>query len=115
MGVLIDRVGRDLAAQDAGEDVELVVGLSGVDRHGRDVSPRTGARQAQLCNAKAARILRAMASLAPRPSLLKLLFEPLGGLQLVGAAILVWLAGAGYCHGYQRLLTGESPGPWSGA
>ena len=34
-----------------------------------------------------------MASLAPRPSLLKLLFEPLGGLQLVGAAILVWLAG----------------------
>lgn len=56
-----------------------------------------------------------MASLAPRPSLLKLLFEPLGGLQLVGAAILVWLAGAGYCHGYQRLLTGESPGPWSGS
>jgi hypothetical protein len=56
-----------------------------------------------------------MASLAPRPSLLKLLFEPLGGMQLVGAAILVWLAGAGYCHGYQRLLTGESPGPWSGS
>ena len=56
-----------------------------------------------------------MASLAPRPSLLKLLFEPLGGLQLVGAAILVWLAGAGYCHGYQRLLTGKSPAHGPGA
>lgn len=56
-----------------------------------------------------------MASLAPRPNLLKWLFEPLSGLRLVGCGILVWLAGAVYCHGYQWLLTGEETGPWSGS
>jgi hypothetical protein len=56
-----------------------------------------------------------MASLAPKPSLLKVLFEPIRGLPLVAGAIAVWLAGAGYCHGYQQLLAGESPGPWSGS
>lgn len=56
-----------------------------------------------------------MASLAPRPSLFKWLFEPLSGLPLVGAGILVWLAGTVYCHGYQWLLTGEETGPWSGS
>lgn len=56
-----------------------------------------------------------MASLAPTPSLLKVFFEPIRGLALVVCAMAVWLAGAGYCHGYQRLLTGENPGPWSGS
>ncbi len=56
-----------------------------------------------------------MASVAPNPSLLRVLFEPIRGLPLVAGTILVWLAGAGYCHGYQQLLTGENPGPWSGS
>jgi hypothetical protein len=56
-----------------------------------------------------------MASLAPRPSLFRWLFEPLGGRALIGCGILVWLAGAAYCHGYQMLRTGEAPGPWSGS
>ena len=56
-----------------------------------------------------------MASLAPAPSLLKVVFEPIRGFPLVVGAMAVWLAGAGYCHGYQRLLTGEDPGPWSGS
>lgn len=56
-----------------------------------------------------------MASLAPAPSLFRFLFEPLRGAPLVGCAVAVWLAGAGYCHGYQQLLTGEHPGPWSGS
>jgi len=56
-----------------------------------------------------------MASLAHAPSLLKVVFEPIRGVPLVGFAIAVWLAGAGYCHGYQQLLAGENPGPWSGS
>jgi hypothetical protein len=56
-----------------------------------------------------------MASLAPRPSLFRWLFEPLGGASLVGGGIIVWLAGATYCHGYQWLLTHEETGPWSGS
>ena len=56
-----------------------------------------------------------MASLAPRPSLFKWLFEPLSGRPLVATGIVVWLAGAAYCHGYQWLLTGEATGPWSGS
>ena len=56
-----------------------------------------------------------MASLAPRPNLFRWLFEPLTGRPLVAAGILVWLAGASYCHGYQWLLTHEEGGPWSGS
>jgi hypothetical protein len=56
-----------------------------------------------------------MASLAPRPTIFRFLFEPLSGLPLVGCGILVWLAGAGYCHGYQALLRGEATGSWSGS
>jgi hypothetical protein len=56
-----------------------------------------------------------MASLAPRPSLLKWLFEPLSGTWLVGCGIIVWLAGAAYCHGYQWLSGSERLGPWSGS
>ena len=56
-----------------------------------------------------------MATLAPRPTLLKWLFEPLAGVPLILGGILVWLAGAIYCHGYQWLLTGEESGQWSGS
>ena len=56
-----------------------------------------------------------MASLAPRPSLIRWLFEPLTGLPLIGTGILVWLVGATYCHGYQLLLGTEDVGPWSGS
>jgi hypothetical protein len=56
-----------------------------------------------------------MASVVPRPSLSRFFFEPLSGLPLVGCGILVWLAGAAYCHGYQWLLTGEETGSWSGS
>ena len=56
-----------------------------------------------------------MATLAPRLSLSRAVFEPLRGGPLIGCAVVVWLAGAAYCHGYQALLTGESSGPWSGS
>jgi two-component system LytT family response regulator len=55
-----------------------------------------------------------MASLAPRPNLLRLFFEPLRGASLFGCGMVVWLAGAAYCHGYQRLLAGTA-GDWSGS
>jgi hypothetical protein len=46
------------------------------------------------------------------------LADPLRGRSLAIAALLVWLAGAAYCHGYERLLSGlaEWPGSliWSG-
>jgi hypothetical protein len=56
-----------------------------------------------------------MASLAPRVSLSRFFFEPIRGGGLVACGLFVWLAGASYCHGYQYLLTGEEPGPWSGS
>jgi len=46
---------------------------------------------------------------------MRLLFEPLRGAALIACGVAVWLAGAAYCHGYQELLTGETPGPWSGS
>jgi hypothetical protein len=67
-----------------------------------------------LCNRAVAGILEAMASLAPRPTF-RVLFEPLGGRSVVAGGILVWLAGALYCHGYQALLGREALGPWSGS
>lgn len=42
-------------------------------------------------------------------------FEPIRGRALIVCGLAVWLAGASYCHGYQYLLTGEQPGPWSGS
>ena len=56
-----------------------------------------------------------MASAAPPPSLARLFFEPLRGGALIACGLAIWLAGAGYCHGYQRLLTGEPAGPWPGS
>jgi hypothetical protein len=55
-----------------------------------------------------------MASLAPRPSLSRFFFEPVRGAPLIVCGVIVWLLGAGYCHGYQHLLTGETGG-WSGS
>jgi hypothetical protein len=56
-----------------------------------------------------------MASIAQRPSPWRIFFEPLRGVPLIACGIAIWLAGAAYCHGYQHLLAGESPGPWSGS
>ena len=42
--VLVDLLARQLAAQDLGEDVAVVIGLGGVDRHGMTVA--ASARQA---------------------------------------------------------------------
>src|SRR4051812_42176211 len=55
-----------------------------------------------------------MASVAPRPTIHRLFFEPIRGSGLIIGALVVWLAGAAYCHGYQHLLSGGS-GPWSGS
>jgi hypothetical protein len=78
------------------------------------VASTNGASSA-IVQAVGPRYFKAMASLAPRPSLFKWLFEPLSGRPLVAAGILVWLAGAAYCHGYQWLLSREQSGPWSGS
>ncbi|MCL6729288.1 LytTR family DNA-binding domain-containing protein [Sphingomonas hankyongi] len=56
-----------------------------------------------------------MASAAPSLSLGRIFFEPLRGAVLAGCGVAIWLAGAAYCHLYQTLTTGESPGPWSGS
>ncbi|HVH37282.1 MAG TPA: LytTR family DNA-binding domain-containing protein [Sphingomicrobium sp.] len=39
--------------------------------------------------------------------------EPLGGRTLLVVAVAVWVAGAAYCHGYERLLTGVDE--WGGS
>lgn len=39
--------------------------------------------------------------------------EPLRGPALVACALIVWLGGAAYCHGYERLLTGADQ--WGGS
>jgi two-component system LytT family response regulator len=56
-----------------------------------------------------------MASIAPRLSLPRLFFEPIRGGVLLAIGVIVWLAGATYCHGYQYFLTGEQHGHWSGS
>ena len=56
-----------------------------------------------------------MATRAARLSLGQLFFEPIRGPSLFATGILVWLAGAAYCHGYQALLECEHVGPWSGS
>lgn len=43
----------------------------------------------------------------------RLFSEPLRGPLLVIAAIIVWLGGAAYCHGYERLMTGADE--WRGS
>src|SRR4051794_26470812 len=49
----------------------------------------------------------------------RVIARPLRGPALVATVLIVWLAGAAYCHGYERLLTGidEWPGSllWSAA
>jgi hypothetical protein len=55
-----------------------------------------------------------MASIAPRFKLSRLLVEPLRGAAYTITGLIVWVAGATYCHSYQ-ILTGEVPGPCSGS
>ena len=54
-----------------------------------------------------------MTALTQNSSLWRFFQEPLRGPALVASAIIVWLAGALYCHGYERLLTGADE--WSGS
>jgi hypothetical protein len=54
-----------------------------------------------------------MAGLAPQSFRWRMFFEPMHGPPLVVSGLLVWLAGAAYCHGYERLLTGG--GEWAGS
>lgn len=54
-----------------------------------------------------------MATIAPPPNLTRALSEPLRGAPLITAGLIVWLAGAAYCHGYERLLSGASEWPGS--
>src|SRR5437660_36754 len=56
-----------------------------------------------------------MATRAPRLSLGRFFFEPIHGLPLFATGIVVWLAGAAYCHAYQALLGRDDIGPWSGS
>ena len=42
-----------------------------------------------------------------------MILTPLRGRSLAAAALVVWLAGAAYCHGYERLLSGA--GEWRGS
>src|SRR4051812_23796681 len=55
-----------------------------------------------------------MATAPPRLTLERLFLRPVRGPSLIGCGLVVWLVGAGYCHGYQHLLSGGS-GPWSGS
>lgn len=55
-----------------------------------------------------------MASIAPDRGFARFFFEPVRGAPLVVCGLAVWLAGAGYCHGYQHLLSGTS-GSWAGS
>src|ERR1044072_3456742 len=75
----------------------------------------TSGRSRQLCEHRARRNLPRMATIAPRVSLGRLFFEPIRGPALVICGLVVWIAGASYCHGYQYFLTGEEQGPWSGS
>ena len=54
-----------------------------------------------------------MATLAPPPNLMRALTEPLRGAPLFAAGLIVWFAGAAYCHGYERLLSGAAEWPGS--
>jgi hypothetical protein len=56
-----------------------------------------------------------MATRAPRLSPIRLFFEPIQGPALFATGILIWLAGAAYCHGYQYLMERETIGSWSGS
>ena len=60
-----------------------------------------------------------MARAAPQPLLEHLRTVPLRGAPLVFAALVVWLAGAIYCSGYEKLLSGVDNWPgsllWSAA
>lgn len=66
-----------------------------------------------MCRSAEALILASVASIQRGESLTKRLAEPLHGGALVLAVLVVWTAGAAYCHGYQRLLSGGAEWPGS--
>lgn len=54
-----------------------------------------------------------MTAVSQKPNPWRIIQEPLRGPALIGAAVVVWLAGAAYCQGYERLLTGADQ--WGGS
>ena len=54
-----------------------------------------------------------MTTAALRTGFGRIVFEPLRGASLVVCSLLVWVAGAAYCHGYERLLSGADE--WEGS
>lgn len=54
-----------------------------------------------------------MTAVSQKPNPWRIFQEPLRGPALISAALVVWLAGAAYCQGYERLLTGADQ--WSGS
>jgi hypothetical protein len=54
-----------------------------------------------------------MATAPMKSGIGRLFQEPLTGPALVGSALVVWLAGAAYCHGYEQLLSGTEH--WRGS
>ena len=54
-----------------------------------------------------------MATAALKTGIGRIFVEPLRGPPLVVSGLLVWFAGAAYCHGYERLLSGADE--WEGS
>lgn len=54
-----------------------------------------------------------MASAAPASLISRLRSRPLGGGELLGLGLAVWVAGAVYCSGYERLMSGLDNWPGS--
>jgi hypothetical protein len=54
-----------------------------------------------------------MATAALKTGIGRIFVEPLRGPPLVMCGLLVWFAGAAYCHGYERLLSGADE--WEGS
>src|SRR5205814_30776 len=113
--VFVDPGRRDLASQDPSEDIAVVIGICGVDRHDGPACPFDERRVKRIVCARDGGEIGGMASRASRLSLNGLFFEPIQGARLLGTGLFVWLAGAVYCHGYQSLLGREDIGPWSGS
>jgi hypothetical protein len=78
------------------------------------VSPPAKPRQGNIAFILISIFIEPMASIAPQPPPWRSLLEPMRGAPLIIGAVVVWLAGASYCHGYQLLSRGWV-GPWSGS
>ena len=76
---------------------------------------RSGIARQGDCAACRGRIIWRHGEPCPAPEFSRFFFEPIRGRLLVASGLIVWLAGASYCHGYQYFLTGEEHGTWSGS